>query len=129
MTPIHYPTILFDWGDTVMKDDPTSNVPMVEWQTIEIVPGIESVLAYLQSSGRRIVLATSASISNESQIWDSFEMEALVASTMRRPLDWRYASTDSIPGTISIVCHSTMGTLEVGSSFITVSPQSKRIVG
>jgi putative hydrolase of the HAD superfamily len=69
MTPIHYLTILFDWGDTVMKDDPTSNVPMVEWQTIEIVPGIESVLAYLQSSGRRIVLATSASISNESQIW------------------------------------------------------------
>jgi FMN hydrolase / 5-amino-6-(5-phospho-D-ribitylamino)uracil phosphatase len=64
-----YPTILFDWGDTVMKDDPASNVPMVEWQTVEIIPGIESVLAYLQSSGRRIVLATSASISTESQIW------------------------------------------------------------
>jgi FMN phosphatase YigB (HAD superfamily) len=68
MMPIHYPTILFDWGDTVMKDDPTSNVPMVEWETVEIIPGIESVLAYLQASGRRIVLATSASISTESQI-------------------------------------------------------------
>jgi putative hydrolase of the HAD superfamily len=69
MKPKQYMTILFDWGDTVMKDDPASNVPMVEWQTVEIIPGIEFVLAYLQSSGRRIVLATSASISNESQIW------------------------------------------------------------
>lgn len=69
MKPKQYLTILFDWGDTVMKDDPASNVPMVEWDTIEVVQGIESVLEYLQSSGRHIVLATSASISNESQIW------------------------------------------------------------
>lgn len=69
MTPIHYPTILFDWGDTVMRDDPASTIPMVEWPTVEVIEGIESVLEYLQSSGRRIVLATSASISNEAQIW------------------------------------------------------------
>jgi putative hydrolase of the HAD superfamily len=74
---LHYPTILFDWGDTVMKDDPASSVPMVEWQTVEIVQGIESVLEYLQSSGRRIVLATSASISNESQIWAALGRESL----------------------------------------------------
>lgn len=68
MTLLPYPTILFDWGDTVMKDDPASTVPMVEWETIKAVQGIESVLEYLQSSGRRSVLATSASISDESQI-------------------------------------------------------------
>ncbi len=68
MKPIRYPTILFDWGDTVMKDDPDFTVPMVEWETVESVQGIEPVLAYLQSSGRRIVLATSASISDEAQI-------------------------------------------------------------
>jgi putative hydrolase of the HAD superfamily len=68
MTSIHYSTVLFDWGDTVMKDDPASNVPMVEWETVEAVQGIEAVLAYLQSSGRRIVLATSATISDEAQI-------------------------------------------------------------
>jgi FMN phosphatase YigB (HAD superfamily) len=68
MTPIHYPTVLFDWGDTVMKDDPASSAPMVEWETIEAVQGIEAVLDYLRSSGRRIVLATSASISDETQI-------------------------------------------------------------
>jgi putative hydrolase of the HAD superfamily len=68
MNPIRYPIVLFDWGDTVMKDDPASNVPMVEWPTVEAVQGIEPVLAYLQSSGRRIALATSASISDEAQI-------------------------------------------------------------
>jgi len=66
--PLRYPIILFDWGDTIMRDDPTSTVPMVEWQTIEVVEGIADVLEYLHSSGRRIVLATSAAISDESQI-------------------------------------------------------------
>jgi len=64
-----FPTILFDWGNTVMIDDPNSTIPMMEWDSVEIVPGIEGVLEYLQSSGRDIVLATSASISNETQIW------------------------------------------------------------
>jgi len=77
MKPKQYLTILFDWGDTVMKDDPASNVPMLEWQTVETIPGVESVLEYLQASGRRIVLATSASISNESQIWAALGRESL----------------------------------------------------
>jgi len=42
---------------------------MGEWDTIEVVQGIESVLEYLQGSNRCIVLATSASISNEAQIY------------------------------------------------------------
>ena len=66
--PQHYPAVLFDWGDTVMRDDPASSVPMVEWQTIEVVEGIADVLGYLHSSGRQIILATSASISDEGQI-------------------------------------------------------------
>jgi putative hydrolase of the HAD superfamily len=65
---LRYPTVLFDWGDTVMRDDPAATVPMVEWQTVEVVAGIEDVLAYLHYSGRRIGLATSAAISDESQI-------------------------------------------------------------
>jgi len=65
---LRYPTVLFDWGDTVMRDDPAMVTPMVEWETIEVVDGIPEVLAYLHSSGRRIVLATSAAISDESQI-------------------------------------------------------------
>lgn len=63
-----YSTVLFDWGDTVMRDDPVKAAPMVEWETVEAVEHIEDALAYLQSSGRRMILATSASISDESQI-------------------------------------------------------------
>lgn len=65
---LRYPTILFDWGDTVMHDHPEITIPMVEWETIEVVKGIADVLEYLHSSGRRIGLATSAAISDEAQI-------------------------------------------------------------
>jgi putative hydrolase of the HAD superfamily len=67
-SPLRYPTVLFDWGDTVMRDDPASTVPMVEWQTVEVIEGIADVLEYLRSSRRRIVLASSAAISAENQI-------------------------------------------------------------
>ncbi|HMB25141.1 MAG TPA: HAD family hydrolase [Anaerolineales bacterium] len=65
---LRYSIVLFDWGDTVMRDNPAETVPMVEWQTVEAVAGIADVLAYLHSSGRRIGLATSADVSEESQI-------------------------------------------------------------
>jgi putative hydrolase of the HAD superfamily len=67
-TALRFPTVLFDWGDTVMRDYPELIIPMVEWDTVEIIDGIADVLAYLHSSGRRIVLATSAQISDETQI-------------------------------------------------------------
>lgn len=63
-----YPTILFDWGDTVMRDYPERTTPMVEWEAVEVIEGIAAVLAYLHSTGRQIVLATSAAISDEGQI-------------------------------------------------------------
>jgi FMN phosphatase YigB (HAD superfamily) len=63
-----YPTVLFDWGDTVMRDHPEITIPMVEWETIELIEGIAEVLDFLHSSGRRIVLATSTAISDEGQI-------------------------------------------------------------
>lgn len=65
---LRYSTVLFDWGDTVMRDDPTSTVSMVEWASVEVVEGISDMLAYLRSSGRRVILATGASISDEGQI-------------------------------------------------------------
>jgi putative hydrolase of the HAD superfamily len=51
-----------------MRDYPERTTPMVEWETVEVIAGIGDVLAYLHSTGRRIVLATSAEISNEEQI-------------------------------------------------------------
>lgn len=66
--PLRYPTILFDWGDTVMRDDPAMTAPMVEWEKVVVVEGVADALAYLHASGRRIVLATSAEISDDGQI-------------------------------------------------------------
>lgn len=63
-----YPIILFDWGDTVMYDDPALTVPMSEWSTVRAVEGITDVLADLQASGRQTILATGAMISDEGQI-------------------------------------------------------------
>src|SRR5688572_25328934 len=63
-----YPTVLFDWGDTVMRDHPEILIPMVDWETVEVIEGITEVLEILQSSGRRVVLASSAAISDEDQI-------------------------------------------------------------
>jgi putative hydrolase of the HAD superfamily len=60
--------VLFDWGDTVMLDDPALSAPMCEWQTVAAVEGIQEVLAYLHVSGRQICLATSADVSDEDQI-------------------------------------------------------------
>ena len=65
---LRYSTVLFDWGDTVMHDDPASIAPMVEWETIEVVEGVADVMEYLRSRGRQIALATSAEISDEGQI-------------------------------------------------------------
>jgi len=65
---LRYPTVLFDWGDTVMRDYPEITIPMVEWETVEVIEGVADVPAYLDSSGRRIVLATSAAISDEGRI-------------------------------------------------------------
>lgn len=66
--PLRYSHVLFDWGDTVMRDDPKQTVPMVGWETVQAVDGIADVLACLHASGRRIILATSADVSDESQI-------------------------------------------------------------
>ena len=65
---LRYTTVLFDWGDTVMRDYPERTNPMVEWDSVEVIEGIAEVLTYLHSSGRRTILATSAAISNEEQI-------------------------------------------------------------
>jgi FMN phosphatase YigB (HAD superfamily) len=63
-----YSVILFDWGDTLMKDDPRQSAPMVDWPQVEMVAGAEALLESLHTQGRVIALATSADVSNEAQI-------------------------------------------------------------
>jgi len=68
MAEKYFPIILFDWGDTIMYDNPASTAPMVEWTAVRVVEGIADVLVDLQASGRQIILATGALISDEDQI-------------------------------------------------------------
>lgn len=68
MDHLRYPVVLFDWGDTVMRDHPEITTPMVEWERVEVIDGIADVIAALHVSGRQVMLATSASISDEGQI-------------------------------------------------------------
>lgn len=60
-----------------MRDYPEITIPMVEWDEVEVIDGIAEVLATLHASGRRIILATSASISNEKQIWGALKRVGL----------------------------------------------------
>src|SRR5574340_1232596 len=63
-----YPIVMFDWGDTLMNDDPSMQVPMVDWPRVEAVEGAAALLEYLVASGRRCILATSADVSSPDQI-------------------------------------------------------------
>jgi putative hydrolase of the HAD superfamily len=72
-----YPIVLFDWGDTIMYDDPASTVPMVEWAEIRLVEGITDVLADLQAGGRQVILATGAMVSGVREIRGAFARTGL----------------------------------------------------
>ncbi|MFC4776110.1 HAD family hydrolase [Paenibacillus sp. GCM10023252] len=41
--------LIFDWGDTVMIDDPNKHEPMADWQEVQLVPGIIDALEYLNN--------------------------------------------------------------------------------
>ncbi len=62
-----YPYIMFDWGDTIMKDDPSLDIPMVQWPRVEAIKGAGDVLRALHME-RTIVMATSADRSGEAEI-------------------------------------------------------------
>lgn len=63
-----YRLVLFDWGNTLMVDDPHQAVPMVFWPQVTAVPGAGQLLEYLSFRGIPVGLATSADISSEAQI-------------------------------------------------------------
>jgi FMN phosphatase YigB (HAD superfamily) len=64
---MQYPFVMFDWGDTIMKDDPTLKTPMYQWPTVETVDGAEEVLRILHTQ-RTIIMATGAAQSDEAAI-------------------------------------------------------------
>lgn len=59
--------ILFDWGDTVMRNFPSSTGPMHTWPKVEALPGVRAALERLKPSFI-LGLATNAEHSDEADI-------------------------------------------------------------
>jgi HAD superfamily hydrolase (TIGR01509 family) len=68
--------LLFDWGDTLMRDNPTMPGPMVTWPKVEIVPGAVEVLTSLKPKWG-LAIATNAAASDEAQIWAALKRVGL----------------------------------------------------
>ena len=56
--------VLFDWGNTLMRDFPEARGPMADWPRVETLPGVEEVLRQLRPRWT-LALATNAVASDE----------------------------------------------------------------
>lgn len=62
-----FPFVLFDWGDTLMADDPSMCGSMAYWPRVEAVDGAVETLRRIKP-GRTLALATGAEVSTEAEI-------------------------------------------------------------
>jgi len=67
MTTTKDQAILFDWGNTVMRNIPSYSGAMHTWPTVEELPGVRAALAHLHPSFT-VALATNAEDSDEIDI-------------------------------------------------------------
>lgn len=92
-------TVLFDWGNTLMHDDPSQSTSMSGWPQVHMVAGADTLLASLQERGRQLALATGALASDEQEIR---------AALARVQLDHYMGK---------IYCHSTTGEYKPSGAF------------
>jgi putative hydrolase of the HAD superfamily len=59
--------LLFDWGDTLMRDSKECTGPMKDWPRVEAIPGAAEMLALLHGDWT-LALATNAADSDEKAI-------------------------------------------------------------
>jgi putative hydrolase of the HAD superfamily len=59
--------LLFDWGNTLMRDFKEFNGPMKDWPRLEVIPGAADMLARLHADWT-LALATNAADSDEKDI-------------------------------------------------------------
>lgn len=70
--------VLFDWGDTLMREDGPADLPMALWPEVQAVAGAAEVLAQL--TGRyRVGIATNAAISDRPMIECALARASLLA--------------------------------------------------
>jgi len=56
-------TIVFDWGNTLMRDFPQYEGPMADWPEVELMPGVKETLTEL-SGGFELSVASNAGSSD-----------------------------------------------------------------
>jgi len=78
-TPAHRGCVLFDWGDTLMRDFPEFSGPMAEWPRVESMPHAAEALAAVRAAGWTTALATNADDSDEALIWRALERVGLAS--------------------------------------------------
>lgn len=71
--------VLFDWGGTLMVDDPDCELLMVDRPVVAAVPGAHAALARVRARGARVVVATGATGSDERQIRQALARVGLAA--------------------------------------------------
>ena len=64
--------ILFDWGNTLMRDFKEFSGPMKNWPRVEAIPGAKEILAVLSASWI-LAIATNADSSDEKDIWAALQ--------------------------------------------------------
>lgn len=64
--------IIFDWGDTLMRDFKEYSGPMAEWEKIELIAGAEEMLEKLHKK-YKIVVASNAEDSDSLMMKKAFE--------------------------------------------------------
>jgi len=68
--------LLFDWGDTLMRDFKEYAGPMKDWPRVEAIPGAAETLAALHPAWT-LALATNADVSSEADIRAALQRVAL----------------------------------------------------
>ena len=68
--------VLFDWGDTLMRDFPEFSGPMATWHYVEALPNVKEVLSELRPQWT-LALATNTVDSDETAIWEALDRVGL----------------------------------------------------
>ena len=98
MNSMNFKHYLFDWGDTLMVDQPENQVPMSEWEEVCEVEGANKLLAVLNKNSH-CHLATNSMSTNEQQI-----RKALNRAGINQFID-------------NIYCYRTLGLKKPGQEF------------
>ena len=64
--------VLFDWGNTLMRDFPDYEGPMAVWPHVETLPNVKEVLLQLRPQWT-LALATNAVASDEPAVWKALD--------------------------------------------------------